>query len=283
MATEINSSFTYSSTSTQPASTASVPKWHATLLRKHGDKALIPVVVAVGIALWAGLVAWQEYPTFILPGPDVVWRKFLTMTADGSLLRHARVTLVEVILGLLVGLAAAFVLGYLLGKSRAVERLIAPYLVASQSVPIVAVAPLLVIWFGSGLTSKVLVCALITFFPTLVNTMVGVRNVDEELRDLMRALRANAWQTFWLLELPSALPIIFGGLKLSVILAVVGAVVGEFAGADSGLGYLINLARGVLDTPLMFVAVFALVFMAQALYLLVAIGEALALRWQRVQ
>lgn len=250
-------------------------------LRQHGDKALIPVVVVAGILAWAGLVAWQKYPVFILPGPEVVWRKLLAMVADGSLLRHTRVTLVEVGLGLLLGLAAAFVLGYLLGKNYAVERMVAPYLVASQSVPIVAVAPLLVIWFGSGLTSKVLVCALITFFPTLVNTMVGVRNVDEELRDLMRTLRAGWWQTFRLLELPAALPVIFGGLKLSAILAVVGAVVGEFAGADAGLGYLINLARGVLDTPLMFVAVFALIAIAQSLYALVSLVESVALRWQR--
>jgi NitT/TauT family transport system permease protein len=252
------------------------------VLRQHADKALIPVVVVAGVALWAGLVAWQEYPVFILPGPDVVWRKFVALLGDGTLLRHAQVTLVEVALGLLVGLITAFVFGYFLGKSETVERLVAPYLVASQSVPIVAIAPLLVIWFGSGLTSKVLVCALITFFPTLINTIVGVRNVDEELRDLMRTLRANAWQTFRLLELPAALPVIFGGLKLSVILAVVGAVVGEFAGADAGLGYLINLARGVLDTPLMFVAVLALVVIAQALYLLVAMAERIALRWQRL-
>lgn len=258
------------------------PPWLQQWLRRYWDKALIPVVIAMGIALWAGLVAWQAYPVFILPGPLVVWRKLFVLLEDGSLLRHTRVTLVEIGLGLLIGLATAFVLGYVLGKSQRVERIIAPYLVASQSVPIVAVAPLLVIWFGSGLTSKVLVCALITFFPTLVNTMVGVRNVDEELRDLMRTLRANWWQTFRLLELPAALPVIFGGLKLSVILAVVGAVVGEFAGADAGLGYLINLARGVLDTPLMFVAVFALVFIAQALYGIVALVEHFALRWQRV-
>jgi NitT/TauT family transport system permease protein len=252
-------------------------KW----LKQNGDKALIPVVIAAGIALWSALVAWQDYPVFILPGPEVVWRKTGAMLADGSLLRHTQVTLVEVTLGLLLGLVTAFVLGYLLGKSRTVERLVSPYIVASQSVPIVAVAPLLVIWFGSGLTSKVLVCGLITFFPTLVNTMVGVRTVDEDLRDLMRMLRAGWWQTFRLLELPSALPVIFGGLKLSVILSVVGAVVGEFAGANAGLGYLINLARGVLDTPLMFVAVLALVVIAQALYLLVAWGESVALRWQR--
>jgi NitT/TauT family transport system permease protein len=250
--------------------------------RQYGDKALIPLVIAAGIALWALLVAWQHYPVFILPGPEVVWHKLVTLLADGSLLHHARVTLVEVGLGLLLGLTTAFVLGYCLGKSVIVEKLLSPYLVASQSVPIVAVAPLLVIWFGNGLTSKVLVCALITFFPTLVNTMVGMRNVDEELRDLMRTLRANGWQTFCLLELPAALPVIFGGLKLSVILAVVGAVVGEFAGANAGLGYMINLARGILDTPLMFVAVLALVVIAQGLYLLVSLVERFALRWQRV-
>ncbi len=193
----------------------------------------------------------------------------------------ARRLLTAIAWGLALGLSTAFVLGYVLGKSRTAERIIAPYLVASQSVPIVAIAPLLVIWFGSGLLSKVLVCALIAFFPTLVNTIVGVRNVDEDLRDLLRSLRANWWQTFHLLELPAALPVIFGGLKLSVILAVVGAVVGEFAGADAGLGYLINLARGVLDTPLMFVAVIALVMIAQGLYLLVALIESVTLRWQR--
>jgi NitT/TauT family transport system permease protein len=239
------------------------------------------VVIAVGVGAWALLVKWTGYPPFILPGPGLVWRKLLTVWADGTLARHAQVTMVEVALGLLLGLAAALLLGYALGKNRTVERLIAPYIVASQSIPIVAIAPLLVIWFGSGLTSKVLVCALITFFPTLVSTIVGIRNVDPDLRDLMRSLRAGAWQTFRLLELPAALPVIFGGLKLSVILAVVGAVVGEFAGADVGLGFLINLARGVLDTPLMFVAILALVVLAQALYLMVSLLENALLRWQR--
>ncbi|HXF60446.1 MAG TPA: ABC transporter permease [Caldilineaceae bacterium] len=247
----------------------------------HWEWLLAPVVVALALVLWEALVVWREYPAFILPGPGLVWRKFLTVLGDGVLMRHTQVTLVEVGLGLLLGLGAALVLGYALGKNRLVERLVAPYIVASQSVPIVAVAPLLVIWFGSGLTSKVLVCALITFFPTLVSTIVGIRTVDEDLRDLMRSLRASPWQTFRLLELPAALPVIFAGLKLSVILAVVGAVVGEFAGADVGLGFLINLARGVLDTPLMFVAVLTLVLIAQALYLAVSLLESLLLRWQR--
>lgn len=250
-------------------------------LQKHWEHLLVPVVLAAMLLLWEGLVRWQNYPPFILPRPGQVWQKFTVVWADGSLARHAAVTLTEVALGLLIGLSAALLLGYLLGKSRTLDRLLSPYIVASQSVPIVAVAPLLVIWLGSGLASKVLVCALITFFPTLVSTVVGIRNVDPDLHDLMRSLRAGRWQIFRLLELPAALPVIFGGLKLSVILAVVGAVVGEFSGADVGLGFLINLARGVLDTPLMFVAVISLIVIAQSLYLAVALAEHICLRWQR--
>jgi NitT/TauT family transport system permease protein len=266
-----------SATYTAPARPRPNPSFWLLPERQH---LLVPVVVALGIGLWAGLVRWQAYPPFLLPGPEVVWRKFLTVLADGTLARHAWVTLVEISLGLVLGLSSAVALGYVLGKNQAIERLVAPYIVASQSVPIVAIAPLLIIWLGSGLASKVLICALITFFPTLISTIVGIRSVDVDLLDLMRSLRATRWQIFILLELPSALPVLFGGLKLSVILAVVGAVVGEFSGADVGLGFLINLARGVLDTPLMFVAVFSLVAIAQSLYLIISLLERTALRWR---
>lgn len=249
-------------------------------VRRYGERLAVPCVFLLGVLLWEGLVRWQEYPPFILPSPLRVWQRFAQTLFDGSLVYHTRITLTEIGLGLLLGLSIAFLLGYILGKNRLVERLAAPYIVASQSVPIVAIAPLLIIWFGSGLLSKVLVCALITFFPTLVSTIVGIRNVDPDLRDVMRSLRASRWQTFRLLELPAAAPVIFGGLKLSVILAVVGAVVGEFAGADAGLGFLINLAKGVLDTPLMFVAIFALIVVALSLYLLVSALERYCLHWQ---
>ena len=239
------------------------------------------LVLILAILLWEALVRWQELPPFILPSPTLIFQKFLAALGDGTLLRHAEVTLVEIALGLALGLSAAFVLGYFLGKHRQLERIASPYIVASQSVPIVAIAPLLIIWLGSGLGSKVIVCALISFFPLLISTIVGIRNVDPDLHDLMRSLRASHSQLFWKLELPAALPVIFAGLKLSVTLAVVGAVVGEFVGADAGLGFLINLGRGILDTPLMFVAVIALVLIAQALYLAVALLEKHFLRWQQ--
>ena len=144
----------------------------------------------------------------------------------------------------------------------------------------VAIAPLLVIWFGPGLLSKVLICALIVFFPVLINTVVGVRSVPDDLRDLMRSLLASRWQTLRLLELPAALPILLGGLRIGATLAVIGAVVGEFAGSDRGLGFLINVGRGLYDTALVFVAVFTLVAMALSLYGLVVLLETRLLSWQ---
>ncbi len=249
-------------------------------LRRNRSRLAAPLVLLLLVLLWAALVAWQEYPPFILPSPLLVWQKFVTMAGDGAIWLHVGVTLLEIGLGLAVGLSAAFGLGYLLGKHRSLERIASPYIVASQSIPIVAIAPLIVIWMGSGLASKVAVTALITFFPALIATIVGIRNVDPDLHDLMLSLRASRWQLFWKLELPAALPVIFGGLKLSATLAVVGAVVGEFMGASAGLGYLINLGRGILDTPLMFVAILLLVVIAQALYLSVAMLEARLLRWQ---
>lgn len=261
----------------------SSPAWSwRTRLARRRTQLVAPLVLIGVIVLWAALVAWQDYPPFILPSPVLVWQKFLTMTADGSLWLHIGVTLVEIALGLLIGLSAAFGLGYLLGKHHTLERIASPYIVASQSIPIVAIAPLVVIWMGSGLASKVAVTALITFFPALIATIVGIRSVDPDLHDLMRSLRASRWQLFWKLELPAALPMIFGGLKLSATLAVVGAVVGEFMGANAGLGYLVNLGRGLLDTPMMFVAILLLVVIAQTLHFAVAALEARLLRWQKM-
>ena len=254
----------------------------ATFLLRGGDwVAEHPALAAFPFVLCAALLLWQEYPAFILPRPGRVWQKALAMAADGSLLRHTQATVTEIGAGLLIGLTLAFALGYWLGRSQTLDRILSPYLVASQTVPVVAIAPLLVIWFGSGLLSKVLVTAIMVFFPTLLSTVVGIRNVDPELRELMRSLRAGRRQLFLKLELPGALPVIFGGLKLSVILAVVGAIVGEFVGADEGLGFLINLGRGVLDTPMIFVAALMIVLLAQGMYWSVTLLESQLLRWKQ--
>ncbi len=241
---------------------------------------LLPISITTLLIAWQGLIWIKGYPAFILPSPLRVWERGLIALADGTLIRHTAITLSETLSGLVLGLAVAAALGYWLGQSRVLERLLAPYIVASQSVPIVAIAPLLVIWFGSGLTSKVLICALIVFFPVLINVIVGARSVEPDLRDLMRSLRASRWQTFVHLELPAALPLLLGGVKIGATLSVIGAVVGEFVGADRGLGFLISAARGQFDTALVFVAVFTLVAMAMALYGCVAVLERILLKWK---
>jgi len=253
----------------------------ATRLRPWTQAALVPVTLAGFVGLWALFVRLTSYPPFILPGPDRVWVRFLALAADGTLWRQAVVTLSEVLAGLVVGMCVAFVLGYLLSRSRTVERLVAPYIVASQSVPIVAIAPLLVIWFGTGATSKILVSALIVFFPILISCIAGLRSAEPDLRDLMRALAATRWQTFTKLELPAAMPMLVSGLKVGATLSVIGAVVGEFVGADRGLGFLVKQGQGLYDTPLMFVAVISLVVIAMSLYGLVALVERYLLAWKQ--
>ncbi len=212
----------------------------------------------------------------------MVWERFWSALAEGSLIRNLLATLGELLLGLAIGVIFATGLGYVLAKSPLVERFLSPYIVASQSVPVVAIAPLLVIWFGSGVFSKVLICALIVFFPVLVNTVVGLRAVPEDLRDLMRSLQASRFQVLRYLEVPSALPVFLGGLKIGATLSVIGAIVGEFVGSDRGLGFMINRARGQYDTALVFVAVITLILVAMSLYGIVVLLEKKLLSWQEI-
>jgi len=262
------------------ASSAARHKWErlpAWLL----EIALGLLLGALFIAGWALLVAWKHYPAYILPAPEAVWLRFLELARSGVLWRHTLASVEEIAGGLALGLSTAFLLGYFLARFAFWERLLFPYLVAAQAVPVIAIAPLILIWLGNGLLAKTVICALTLFFPVLVNSVVGLRSIDDTLRLLMRALGANRWQLFTKLEWPAALPLLFGGLKIGVALSVIGAVVGEFMGANQGLGFLINLAaRGTMDTTMLFVAIFMLVFIAVTLYGLVALLEKRALRWQ---
>jgi NitT/TauT family transport system permease protein len=248
--------------------------------QRRNTRWIPPIAAFISIILWDALARFSGLPAFILPSPmAVIQRLFLAMT-DGSLLRHTTTTLFEVLLGLLTGAGVATIVGYAIAKSQVFESLASPFLVASQAVPVVAIAPLLIIWFGQGIFSKVLICALIVFFPVLVNTIVGLRAVPRSLNELMRSLRASRRQMLWHLEIPAALPIFLGGLRIGATLSVIGAVVGEFVGADQGLGFLINVGRGQYDTALVFVAVFTLVALALTLYGIVIFLEHRLLAWQ---
>lgn len=243
--------------------------------------ALLLISMALALLGWFLLTQLGNIPAFILPPPGLVWSRLVSSLQDGSLIRNGFSTMEKIVLGLVSGVGAATLLGYLLAKSPLLERLLTPFIVASQSIPVVAIAPLLIIWFDSGMFSKVLICALIVFFPVLINTVVGLRAVPANLRELMRVLHATRWQTFHLLEVPASLPVFMGGLRIGATLSVIGAVIGEFMAPDRGLGRIINEARGRYDTALVFVAVFTLVAMALALYGLVALAEKHLLWWQR--
>lgn len=238
--------------------------------------ALLSVVGAfVGfVLLWQVVVIVSGFPPFILPSPSAVAERFLSAWVDGTMWPHVATTLLEIALGFAVGAGVALVVGYALARSAVVERLLSPYLVAAQATPILALAPLIALWFGPGLVGKVVICALIVFFPVAVATMVGIRSVDARLLELGRSLRATRRQVLRTLEIPAALPSILGGIRVGVTLAVVGAIVGEWAGAERGLGVLINLARGSLfDIPLMFATLLTIALVGIVLYVVVVLVE----------
>lgn len=241
---------------------------------------VFPLSLLALIGVWALLAGSGWLPEFILPSPGRVGLRFYRALADGTLTRHALATLTEVLLGLAAGSILATTFGYIIARSAVMERILSPYLVASQAVPVVAIAPLLALWFGPGLFSKVLICALTVFFPVLVNTTVGLKAVPQTLRDLMKSLHATRWQTLRMLEIPAALPVLLAGLRVGATLSVIGAVVGEFVAAERGLGFLINVARGQFDTPLVFAAVISLILIAVLLYSAVLLTERRVLRWQ---
>lgn len=241
------------------------------LIRRLGFVALS---AAAFLAAWKVAVLIGGYPEYILPAPELVAVRAVEAIQNGTLQPHLAATLEESVIGFGVGALVAIAVGILLAKSLTAERVLSPYLVAAQAIPILALAPLVDIWFGAGLTARVVICALIVFFPIAIATMVGIRSTDPLLVEMARANGARPAQLTRLLELPSALPVLFGGLRVGVTLAVIGAVVAEWAGASIGLGVLINIAdQGLFDTPLMFVALASLAALGLTFYGVVLVAE----------
>jgi len=248
-------------------------------MARHKNIILWLVFPFAFLFFWQALSLIANLPAFILPSPALVFHRFITAIQDGTLLTHSLTTLTEMLTGLFVGTTTAIVFGYIIAKSRLFEALISPILVSSQAVPIVAIAPLLVIWFGNGFFTKALICSLIVFFPVFVNTVIGIKSVPRQLSELAHSLNASRWQILISLEIPSALALFLSGLKIGATLSVIGAVVGEFIGADEGLGFLINLGRGLFDTALVFVAVLTLMAVALVLYGIISFIEKKILFW----
>jgi NitT/TauT family transport system permease protein len=222
------------------------------LLRTRPELVLAPVLLVVIIGVWEWGVPYFEVPSYVLPTPSAIavalWRGLDAGPFErGGYWLHTGVTVSEVLIGFFIGSAAGLLLGTVISQFRILEATLRLYLIAIQSLPKIALAPIIVLWFGFGLTSKVVVICLLTFFPLLVNSMAGFKAVDVERLELMRALGASQWQIFWKVRLPSALPYIFAGLDMAAVFAVVGAVVGEFVGAQRGLGTLILAMNAQMD------------------------------------
>ncbi|MFN8701457.1 MAG: ABC transporter permease [Rhodospirillales bacterium] len=233
--------------------------------------------VFVCILVWHFSVIWFAVPAYLVPTPEAVVERLWDDRA--FMFRHSVVTLTTTLGGFLLSVAVGVPLGMLLVWSRLLERAIMPLLVVSQSFPKVAVAPLIVIWFGLGMLPKILIAFSVAFFPIVISTIAGMKSVDTDLRDLARSMQAGPIKTFAKIRLPFALPQIFSGIKVAVAFATVGAVVGEWVGADAGLGYLLLWSNANLDTPLLFAVLVCLMFIGLILYYAVEWIEAYALPW----
>ena len=237
------------------------------------------LVLAVGIAFWQWRVEANNTPSWFLPSPRLIGQ---TLIDDRRLLAdNAWVTLREVLIGFAIALVAGILIAVLIHISEILERAIYPIVIASQAIPLVALAPLLLVWFGYGLTPKVIVTALVAFFPIAVATVDGLRSADRETLNLLRTYGASRVRRFWMVNVPSALPSVFSGARIGISIAVIGAVFGEYVGANSGLGYLMNISAARLQTERVFAAIVILAAMAITLFTLVALLERRVLRWRR--
>ena len=244
-----------------------------------GSALLSALVFVALIALWWLAVILFDIPAYLLPPPHAVLPELVSQRQ--SLWNHSLVTIQEIVLGFALSIVTAIPLGLLIALSPTAKRMLYPLLVFIQLVPKIAIAPLFVVWIGFGPTSKVMLTLLLTFFPLLLASISGFQILDERFLYLTRSMGATVWQTFRYLRFPSALPVIFGGLKTSATIAATAAIVAEFVGANQGLGYLLLQATGVMDTKFVFAILFVMTIIGLGLNSLVEIVEYLMTPWRR--
>lgn len=258
------------STAGMTTSANASPVLRATNLRVGERIAVIGILLGL-IVSWEVIVLGFNISSLVFAKPSDIAVAMWRGLQSGLYWEHLGVTVIQMVSGFLIGASLGLILGVLVSEFGRLGRLLFPYLVAIQSLPKVAVAPLIILWFGFGIESKIVVVALITFFPVLVNTISGLSIIDTARLDLMRIMLASRWQTFVFVRLPSAAPTIFAGLNVSIVLALTGAIVAEFVGAQRGLGVLILQAQSNLDTAAMFVI---LIFLAT-----IGLVANLSMRW----
>jgi NitT/TauT family transport system permease protein len=244
--------------------------------RERRSEIIFPILLSIGLlVIWEVAVDLFKIPAFLFPAPSDI----LAACRDNAalLLRESRVTTVEILLGYFLSIVVGIPLALAIFQWPVFAKSIYPLLISSQAMPKVAIAPLFVVWFGFGFLPKILIAFLIAFFPIVINTVMGLNSIEQEKIFLARSMGLSGFQTFRLIRFPNALPSIFAGLKISITLAVVGAVVGEFVGGDSGLGYQLMVANGAMNTPLLFAGVLALTILGLVLYGIIEMIEHFAM------
>jgi NitT/TauT family transport system permease protein len=228
------------------------------------------------IVAWQALVMIFHVPSWLLPAPSAIWSEFFKQSH--MLGKHVAATAIGALGGLVLGAACGLVLAILMVQSRLLARILMPLLVIDQSVPKMALAPIFVIWFGTGMMTRVVIAMVISFFPVVINAVRGMTTVDRRVNDLMATIFASRWDILTKVQLPNAVPYIFSGLKVAVPLSIIGAVVAEFMQSDSGLGYVVLVAVGNVNTPMVFVAVLLMALLSLALFAVISACEWLLLR-----
>lgn len=248
-------------------------------LKEHTNWITTPLLFVCILVIWDRYVFGFSVSPMILPSPSQVGNALIKILSDVRTLGHIWITLYETVMGFLAALVIGVVLGSLLGKIAWLERTLNPFIVALQVMPKVALVPLFIVWFGFGPTSKIIMSAVLAFFPIMSNTILGIKSVDRGHRELMLSLNATPWRTLLELELPSALPYVLTGAEIGIVLAIIGAIVGEYLGGSQGLGYMAVATMNAFDVQAMFAVIFLLTFMGFFLYFVVVSARKFITPW----
>lgn len=242
----------------------------------------LPTIIILGfLGIWQSAVWMFQIPQWLLPTPSAIAIELVNSRV--LLWEHTIVTIQEIIIGFLFALVAGISLALSISYSRLMEKSLYPFVVASQTIPIIAIAPLLLIWVGYGIAAKVIVVALICFFPITVNLVDGLKSVDSDMVNMMNTLGGSRWQLFTKLQIPSSLPFLFSGLKIGVAVSVIAAVIGEWVGASAGLGYLMTLSIPYFLTARVFAAIVVLSILGVSLFLFTVLLEKITLPWYHTE
>jgi len=243
----------------------------------------LPPLIFLGflILVWEAMARVRSVPEYILPLPSSVGKAVVTNYP--LLLTHSRATIYAAVLGLVLAIIIALFLGLVMHRIPKIKRIIYPLLVASQTIPIIALAPIIMIWFGLGLLPKVLIVALVCFFPLVINITDGLAHVDQDLIELMQVMGAGAWDTFTNIQLPSILPYFFSGLKIAATYSVMGAVIGEWLGGNSGLGVYMLRTMHTFSTGNLFAAILMVVVLSFGFFKLVELMERIFMPWKKIK